>query len=280
MAANARPWLIGCAIGCGLLVVLMGVIAVGSAFFVRDMVQRVEETRSASEDLDDRFGKVTDFRPAAHGHIDPLRIEAFLEARGLMEPVRTELEDDLGRLAAAEEDGLAASGESALGMLRSGVGLVQGVFTFNTARSRALLDAGIGPGEYLYIYDLAYYTFLGYSPADGPPFTLVSGSDDQTSGHDAFVIREERLTSIRRRLNRRMLPMLRNQLEDARSSGEDDAWQARLTAEVEAMENSRHRLPWQDGLPDFMAESLEPFREQLAASYSELCNPLETGTGP
>jgi hypothetical protein len=145
MAANARPWLIGCAIGCGLLVVLMGVIAVGSAFFVRDMVQRVEETRSASEDLDDRFGKVTDFRPAADGSINPLRIEAFLEAR---------------------------------------------------------------------------------------------------------------------------------------SSGEDDAWQARLTAEVEAMENSRHRLPWQDGLPDFMAESLEPFREQLAASYSELCNPLETGTGP
>ena len=165
-------------------------------------------------------------------------------------------------------------------MFRSGVGLVQGIFTFNTARSRALLDADMGPGEYLYIYTLSYYLFLGYSPADGPPFTLVSGSDEQVDGRDAFVVREERLVSIRRRLNRRLLPMLHNQLEDARSSGADEAWLAMLTAEVDAMEASRHRLPWQDGLPDFMAATLEPFRESLAESYSKLCNPLETGTGP
>ena len=34
------------------------------------------------------------------------------------------------------------------------------------------------------------------------------------------------------------------------------------------------------GEEEFLAESLEPFRDRLAASYSELCNPLETGTGP
>jgi len=197
-----------------------------------------------------------------------------------MAPVREEMEEDLGRLSAAEEKGLAGSGESTLGLLRSGAGMITGIFEFTTARSHAQLDAGVGPGEYLYIYTLAYHTFLGYSPADGPPFSLVTGSDDQGNRADAFAIREERLAKIRRRLNQRLLPMMRHQLADARSLDAPGDWQTLLAAEVEAMANSRHRLPWQDGLPDFMARSLEPFRERLAASYSEMCNPLETGTGP
>jgi len=40
MAAKARPWLIGCAVGCGLLVLLAGVIVGVGAFFLRDMVCR------------------------------------------------------------------------------------------------------------------------------------------------------------------------------------------------------------------------------------------------
>ena len=279
MASKARPWLIGCAIGCGLLVVLIGVVGIGSTFFVRDIIQRVQETESAGEALETRFGRVTDFRPAADGHLDPLRIQAFLEARALMEPTRAELEEGLGRLAAAEEKGLADSGESVLSLLRSGIGLLPGIFEFTAARSRALLDAGMGPGEYLYIYTLAFYAFLDHSAADGPPFSLVSDSDDHHGRDDPFVVREERLVSIRRRLNQRLMPMLRNQLADARAAAVPDDWRTILAAEVAAMENSPHRLPWQDGLPDFMAESLEPFRDRLADSYSELCNPLETGTG-
>ncbi len=280
MASKARPWIIGCAMGCGLLVVIIGVVGVGGVFFVRDIVQRVEETESAGDALEARFGSITDFRPAADGHLDPLRIQAFLDARALMEPSRAKMEEGLGRLAAAEEKGLAGSGESVLGLLSSGVGLLPGIFEFSAARSRALMDAGIGPGEYLYIYNLAFYAFLDYSAADGPPFTLVSDSGGQHGRDDPRAVREDRLVSLRRRLNQRLLPMLRNQLTDAGTSAVADDWQAMLAAEVEAMENSPHRLPWQDGLPEFMSDSLEPFRDRLAASYSELCNPLETGTGP
>lgn len=280
MAAKARPWLIGCGIGCGVVLLLLGIVAVGSAFLVRDVAQRIEEIESAGDALEARFGSAADFRPAAHGRIDPLRIQAFLDARALMAPVRAELEKDLGRLAAAQEKGLAGSGESVLGLLSSGVGLLPDIFDFANARSQAMLDAGIGPGEYLYLYTLSYYVFLGHSAGDGPPFPLVSGSDGSDGDDDAFVVREERLVSIRRRVNQRLLPILRNQLADARSAAVAGDWPALLAREVEAMENSPRRLPWQDGLPSFMVESLEPFRDRLAASYSELCNPLETGSGP
>jgi len=280
MSAKARPWLIGCGIGCGLVLILLGVVAVGGAFLVRDVVQRVEEIESAGDALETRFGSTADYHPAADGQIDPLRIEAFLDARALMAPVRAELEEDLARLAAAEEKGMAGSGESLLGLLSSGAGLLPGIFDFATARSQAMLDAGIGPGEYLYLYTLSYYVFLGRSAGDGPTFPLVSGADDHRGHGDPFLVREERLVAIRRRLNQRLLPILRNQLADARAAGAAGDWRERLAREVEAMENSPRRLPWQDGLPPFMAEALEPFRDRLAASYSELCNPLETGTGP
>ena len=280
MASKARPWLIGCGIGCGVVLLLVGVVVVGSAFLVRDIVQRVEDIESAGDALEDRFGNTSDYRPAADGRLDPLRIQAFLDARALMAPVRAELEKDLGRLAAAEEKGLAGSGESILGLLSSGVGLLPDIFDFANARSQAMLDAGIGPGEYLYLYTLSYYVFLGHSAGDGPPFPLVSGPDDHDGDDDSFVVREERLVSIRGRLNQRLLPILRNQLADAHSAGVAGAWPATLAREVEAMESSPRRLPWQDGLPSFMVDSLEPFRDRLAASYSELCNPLETGTGP
>jgi hypothetical protein len=41
------------------------------------------------------------------------------------------------------------------------------------------------------------------------------------------------------------------------------------------VESDPLRLPWQDGLPEQMAASLQPFWEQLNADYSELCHPVE-----
>jgi len=41
------------------------------------------------------------------------------------------------------------------------------------------------------------------------------------------------------------------------------------------MEADRYRLPWQDGLPDVIESSLQPFRSQLEQSYNKMTNPLE-----
>ena len=59
----------------------------------------------------------------------------------------------------------------------------------------ALLEVGMGPGEYMYVYSVAYYSWLGKSPADGPSFTLVGDDGDNQGrqvGQDEFDVREER----------------------------------------------------------------------------------------
>ena len=115
------------------------------------------------------------------------------------------------------------------------------------------------------------------SPADGPPFTLVSGDDDgDHGGGDEFEVREKRLEEILTRTNRNLLAMMRNQLADLEED-ERDPWRRTVAEEVAAMESDPYRLPWRDGLPEPLLRSLEPYRERLEATYSPLCNPVEAG---
>jgi hypothetical protein len=52
-------------------------------------------------------------------------------------------------------------------------------------------------------------------------------------------------------------------------------WRKALQAEIEAMESNRYRLIWQDGLPEVIQKSLEPYRQRLEDSYSPMTNALE-----
>ena len=68
--------------------------------------------------------------------------------------------------------------------------------------------------------------------------------------------------------------MLRNQL-DALPGETDDAWREGLAGEIEMLERDADRVPWQDGVPDSILASLEPFRERLEAAYNPATNPFE-----
>jgi hypothetical protein len=125
---------------------------------------------------------------------------------------------------------------------------------------------------------------LGESPGDGPPFTLVGDGGyimehaiPENRGQEAI---EERLETTRATLNRLMLPVLRNQiadLDEAPGGAADGVWRDALAAEIRAMQADPQRLPWQDGLPTVIENSLQPFRERLETSYSDACNALEMG---
>ena len=58
--------------------------------------------------------------------------------------------------------------KSVFQVMGSGVGMAQDIGHLFEARNQALLDKGMGIGEYTYIYILAYYSWLGHSPDDGP----------------------------------------------------------------------------------------------------------------
>jgi len=81
------------------------------------------------------------------------------------------------------------------------------------------------------------------------------------------------------RIHRLVLPMLHCQLaklQEGRPGGAHDKWREALAAEVKAMDADRYRLPWQDGVPEVIDASFQPFRERLEAGYSRLADLFET----
>lgn len=165
--------------------------------------------------------------------------------------------------------------------IRTGFRLVPQIAEFYKSRNQALLDAEMGLGEYYFIYVVSYFSWLGKSPADGPPFQIVSDKDE---GRSIIYRRrrretiEDRLDYMLKRIHRQILPMLQNQYEKLTESdafGAKESWRKLLAAEIDAMESDRFRLPWQDKLPEALSASLEAFRVRLADSYNATLNPLE-----
>lgn len=276
MATTGQKWFIGCGIGCVVVILAVALVIMLGVLGVKKVVHDVQQIEASTDAVTERFGRSSEFRPEPDGTIPSERLETFLEVRELMAPDREEMERSLSLLAGSTER---EGGERKGGVFRkigAGVGLIPDLFRFIHRRNEALLEAGMGLGEYSYIYAIAYYAWLGKSPADGPPFTLVGGDDDGHGGGDEFEVREKRLEEILARTHRTLLPMLRNQLADL-GDDEGDPWRQSVAEEIEAMESDRYRLPWRDGLPEPLERSLEPYRERLEDSYSPLCNPLEAG---
>ncbi len=278
MESGTKKLVSGCVIGC-LVLMIVGVILVFSGYLgVKKMIRKAEETQQVMARVTKEFGRVSDFVPPPSGIIAADRIETFLEVRELSRPERDALEETLAQLSVAEGGG-EGNGRNPMDFARSvraGVGVVPQMVAYTTARNEAFLEAGMGMGEYLYLYTLIYGSWLEKPMSDGPPFVVVGG-DVSPNRWDDPAQQDQRAEAIRGRLNRTTLPMLRNQLEAlaAWTDDGDEEWKESLRAEVMFMEAEPDRLPWQDGLPEQTAESLTGFWEALETSYSALCHPVE-----
>jgi len=277
MTEGGRKWLVGCGIGCFLLVALVvGLVAAGF-FGARKVVRDFEAAEEISREVTERFGAIGDFIPAADGAIPPPRVETFLDIRNTTASERQSLEASIDKLSR----GVEGRPDGFVGTVRSALGLLPLVARFMASRNSALLEAGMGRGEYLYYYAVAYYAWLDFEVQDGPPFLLVNeghGSGIQIDDDHAVLARRGEI--IRGRLNRQLLPVLKNQLailDETTTTEKALSWREQLQAEVTAMDADPSRLPWQNGVPDVIAGSLEPFRAKLEESYSPLCNPIEVG---
>ncbi|MCP4662970.1 MAG: hypothetical protein GY856_46865 [bacterium] len=277
MAKKSLPWLKGCSIGCGVVVVIIVGLIAGGVFFSRDVLQEFETADRSLDAVAEQFGPIPSYHPEPDGAIRPERIEAFLAARDSIAGVREETERSLLVLAEGEDR------SGTFRKIRAGFGLLHQLADFLTRRNEALLEAGLGLGEYYYIYTLAYYSWLELSPADGPPFKLVSENGtilQNIEDLDESVVREFRLEQARASLNRLLLPVLRQQRSDLGDDEGDEelrAWRELLSAEIAALEADAHRIPWEDGLPEIIESSLRPYRDRLEQSYCTMCNALEVG---
>jgi hypothetical protein len=268
--AKRSKWLWGCGLGCAGLLALFVIIVVLGASLVKDSRRGFEAAENTRRNLEERFGAPGDFIPAADGSIPAERLEIFLAVREATQEYRTHIIRFFSSIPmngnAGQELDARPFGEkikSIFQTVSSAVGMGEDIAHMLEARNQALLDKGMGLGEYTYIYILAYYSWLGHSPGDGPGRNVNTSSvmvHSQSQRHDDLI------------------RMLSNQLDSAADAGDTeewDQWRADLSGEIEKMKNNEERVPWEDSVPRKTVESLEPFRDRLEETYSPITNPFE-----
>ena len=252
----------------------VAVIAIGVLVVVH-MVRDVADVSEHVDRLVAELGPIAAYTPPADGTIPRDRVEAYLAVREELMPELDELARELEALGrATERDGNPF--EDVPEAMRAGMGILPRLADFARARADALLAHRVGSGEYLYLYVVTSYGWLGGSPADGPPFRMFGdGPDDRHE--EAFEVRQARSERVIEWTRSWILPMVARQLEAAKASGlaGDDPWRVNLESELAALHADQWRLPWPDGLPEPLARSLAPYRSRLEASYRPLCNPVE-----
>ncbi|MCB1183582.1 hypothetical protein KDM41_09110 [bacterium] len=280
MAGAGKKWAIGCGIGCGLVLIILGGVGTCSYFAFKDIKTDAEGLDAGREQLRAEFGAAEDYTPNADGTVDAARLETFLAVREAIEPARREMSDMLSTL-----DGDAGIASK----FKAGMKMVSSVMGFVGERNRVLLEQGMGVGEYRYLYTVAYFGMLGKDPADGPSFVLAGDGDHEDDGgvrmtwnnDDEDEVRDGRARFVRREVHRLQTAILENQLAALESTvpAAGDPWTATLQAEVAAMRAESLRFAWEEGLPDPLRASLEPFRDRLEAGYDPMTSLVELGFG-
>jgi hypothetical protein len=130
----------------------------------------------------------------------------------------------------------------------------------------------MGIGEYVYLYTLAYHSWLGHSPTEGP------GTRESRDGARVGVFDDDALfgeSPVRRRYRRYVLGMVRRQIATAAEAEGNQGWRERLEGERQRLEVDPGHVLWQEGLPNDLETALEPFRDRLAATWSAGTNRIE-----
>lgn len=275
MAKKIPTWLLGCGIGCGVIILVIAGGATATGIWVKGLLDEFDGAVETREEIEARFGEPGSFVPPPDGSISPTRMEVFLAVRDDMSEVRQAITETFSRFPMTEEEERAFEKEPffqkmarVLSFSKGVMGLGHHFGSFFHTRNQSMLQNEIGMGEYTYIYVLAYYTWLGHSQDDGP--------GDDPEGEKGVRGRnfDMKTPKVNRRIHANILNMLENQL-DALASTPDDELAHAIEAEIAALEEDVGRLPRQDGLPAPILASLEPYRDRLVTSYSAATNQFD-----
>ncbi len=272
MASTTSKVLTGCGIGCLLLIVFAAGVSFMGYRWVKDTTVVVEEAGRVQRELDERYGPIHAFVPPAGTGVPADRMEVFLVVRDAITERRDELASAVAGLASAAEARGAASG---LRVARAGVSLAPLALGFANARNQALLDAGMGMGEYTWIYWFSYHAWLAHPAGDSELHDVMNRPPDSAGSVQFHIDGGMEPEQITWRLRRDITAMLRNlESELAADPEQTDLLQA-VIAELAELEADPGRVPWQTGLPEDFAVGMEPYRDRLEATYSRATNPFE-----
>jgi len=260
MAGTGRKWLIGCGIGCGVVLVLGIVLTVAGSFFaMRPFNQAVK----AQKELTTAFGERDTFMPPPETFADD-RLAVFLAVRGDLMPMCADFERVGERFAAVEEMDKQedVSGKEAvrtvLPVLGSVFGMVGDLGRYLELRNTALVERGMGLGEYTWYYVLVYNSWLGQRPNRDFAGADTTGAYDHSDRYVLSTLLAHQAAALR----------------EAGRGDEADVWDQ----QADAVMDSPDGVPFgRGGLPAPLAARLEPWRERLEAVYCEATGTFELG---
>jgi len=258
VADSGKKWLIGCGVGCGAVALLGILLSVGGSLY---MMKPFNKAIDAQEELVAEFGERTAYIPPPQG-ITPDRLENFLAVRRAVMPLCAEFQKLGDSFAAMEEFDKGGEEPSkgevfrAVGNLTGNIfGMVGDIGRFNQLRNQALLDHGMGLGEYVWIYVLVYNSWLGNVPnvdIDGDSKGGMSGGEQKA-----------------------MRALVRNHAEALANAGMADK-AALWEQEGDRMKRADTGVPFEGGgLPADVIRAFLPYERELADLYCEAMSSFE-----
>lgn len=275
MSGTASKWITGCAVGCFVVLLVAGVLAWVGYRWTRGAIEKADQAAAEERQLEERFGEVRDFRPPLDDGFSEERFEVFLSIRDQLTPARESLAEVVAGFAPAHDGGQPTTGWRTAG---AGVRLAPRVLELGGARNRALLDNGMGLGEYMWYYSLAYHAFLGRPPAESELHRYLEERRAAGSTMQVSIGGDLEPDGVAWRQHRDLLAMLHHLSEDLAADPDANSWRETVDAEVMAVAADPDRVPWQDGLPETLAAQFEPFGRRIEATYSPATNIFELVT--
>jgi hypothetical protein len=251
MRRKTPRWLVGWMVGCGLALLLALMVVGVGAYWLLNLYGEYDQVVGIRQELEGRFGAQDAFVPLPDGSVGAERVEIFLSIRDTLRGYCQRFQDTFGvfdRVEQMDQRDEDPSARELFGLLRSAMGTVPLLVEFFEARNRLLLEKGMGLGEYTYIYVLAYHSWLGYAASEWPDGPEQDGIFDRV--HAALL---------------KMLRAQRARIDEA--SPELEGMATALENEIVALEVDPARVPWQDGLPPAIVDSLAPHRSRLNESF-------------
>jgi hypothetical protein len=251
---TGKKWLVGCGIGCGAAILLVVLISVGGSLYLMKPLNKAIESQTA---LIDAFGERQNYIPPPQG-ITVDRLEMFLTIRRQLMPMCEEFTKMGDNFAAMDE--LDQGGEDpsksevfkAMGQMMGGIGGMLGnIGRFTELRNQILLENGMGLGEYIWIYVLAYNSWQGHVPN--------IDFDDDSGGT---------MSSAERKVMRTLIAHHAEALTAAGRADEAALWER----EIGRMKRSETGIPFRDGeLPPSVIRAFLPYEAELESLY---CAPM------
>jgi hypothetical protein len=262
----------GCSVGCLLVVAAAAMVGWLGYRWAKDAVATVENAAATQHELTETFGRVDEFVPSLDPGVPADRLEVFLSVREALSEPRRELIEAVD-LVAPPGDGSQAPG--GLRMAAAGARLAPRTLALTNARNQTLLDAGMGLGEYTWIYWLSYHAWLGHPVGESQLHEVMAARAAAGESMQLQFSGNLEPESIRWRLRLDLVSMLENLVTALEGDPQRRQWRLEVTTVLAETEADPEKLPWGDGVPDPVAQTLEPYREGLEATYSQATNVFE-----